>query len=247
MERLMASFETELTRVRWLMKRLNMTADEFSDPNNTRAGESGADVIVTIGGRRIGVQVTDLDTGDKSGAARATEARLAKVAAAGNSTYGVWAQNDTGRVLAAIERSVTRKTRMSFAGFDEFWLLICAGVPSVGAVASTFVMTPCLPTEELRARTGTALEHSNYTRTFLHAILGVEEQALYEWERGKGWSKSVLPRPAIAQGPSLWEYKDDPELLKDPKGWCDREVERVLAEMREAEERAGKEPAGSFE
>jgi hypothetical protein len=34
------------------------------------------------------------------------------------------------------------------------------------------------------------------------------------------------------QGPDFWQWKNDPELLSDPEGWRKREVERVLAELR---------------
>lgn len=119
----MASFEKERDRVVLLMKRLGIGPDEYLDPNTTRAGETGADVITILDGRRIGIQVTDLDTGEVAGTARAAEAKLAKQGA-----YGTWAQNDPQKIMAAIVRSLTRKARMSSAGSQEFWLLMCAGV-----------------------------------------------------------------------------------------------------------------------
>ena len=33
---------------------------------------------------------------------------------------------------------------------------------------------------------------------------------------------------AKAQGPDFWQYKNDPELLSDPEGWCKREIEKIL-------------------
>src|SRR5271155_477003 len=100
----MASFEKEKGQVVLLMQRLGMGPDEYRDPNTTRAGETGADVIAIIDGHRIGIQVTDLDTGETVGTARAAEAKLARDAAARGSTYGAWAQNDAGRLMAAIVR-----------------------------------------------------------------------------------------------------------------------------------------------
>ena len=84
---------------------------------------------------------------------------------------------------------------MSFAGFDEFWLLLCCGVPEFGAIAATFVMTPWLDTGSLDNATLDKLARSKYSRAFIHAILGAEEKALYQWERGGGWSKSTLLVP----------------------------------------------------
>jgi hypothetical protein len=228
----MASFDKEKGRVVLLMQRLGMSPDEYRDPNTTRGGETGADVIALVDGHRIGIQVTDLDTGETAGTARAAEAKLARDAAARGSTYGTWAQNDAGKLMAAIVRSLTRKARMSFAGFDEFWLLMCAGVPEWGAIGATTVMTPWLTTDSLDAATLQILAGSKYTRAFVHAVLGVEEKALYQWHQGAGWSKSTIELPPAERAPDFWEYKNDPDLLNDPEGWCKREVKRVLAELR---------------
>lgn len=228
-----SKFEMEMYRVALLMRRLGLIVNEYEAPNSKASGgESGADVVVVCNGCRVGIQVTDLDTGEELGQARKAETRLARNATSRGSTYGTFAQNDPDKVVAAIARSISRKARMSFAGFDEFWLLLCCGVPEFGAIAATFVMTPWLDTGSLDNATLDKLARSKYSRAFIHAILGAEEKALYQWERGGGWSKSTLPVPPEAQGPDFWQYKNDPELLSDPEGWCKREVERVLAELR---------------
>jgi hypothetical protein len=226
----MASFEGEKRRVMLLVQRLGMAPDEYRDPNAT--GETGADVIAVIGGRSVGIQVTDLDTGKAAGTARAAETKLARDAEKRGSTYGTWAQNDTGKIVEAIVRSLARKARMSFAGFDEFWLLMCAGVPELGAIAATSVMTPWLTTDALDAATSQSLTASKYTRAFIHAILGVEEKALYQWDRGAGWSKATLELPPEEQASELWQQLQDPELWSDPEGWSEREARRILAEQR---------------
>jgi hypothetical protein len=228
-----SKFEMEMYRVKLLMQRLGLTVNEYEAPNSKASGgESGADVVVVCDGCGIGIQVTDLDTGEELGQARKAETRLARDAASRGSTYGTFAENGPGKVVAAIERNISRKARMSFAGFDEFWLLLCCGVPEFGAIAATFVMTPWLDTGSLDNATLDKLARSKYSRAFIHAILGAEEKALYQWERGGGWSKSTLPVPPEEQGPDFWQWKNDPELLSDPEGWRKREVERVLAELR---------------
>jgi hypothetical protein len=63
-------------------------------------------------------------------------------------------------------------------------------------------------------------------------VLGVEEKALYEWHRGAGWSKSTIELPPAQQAPDFWDYTNDPDLLSDPIGWQEREIRRVLAELR---------------
>ncbi len=123
---------------------------------------------------------------------------------------------------------------MSFAGFDEFWLLMCAGVPEWGAIGATSIMTPWLSTDALDAATLQSLAASKYTRAFIHAVFGVEEKALYQWHRSAGWSKSTIELPPAERAPDFWEYRNAPDLLSDPLGWRDREIKRVLAELRSA-------------
>ena len=166
------------------------------------------------------------------GEARREESGLARDAAACDSTYGTWAQNDPGRIMDSIVRSLTRKARMSFAGFDEFWLLMCAGVPEWGAIATTSIMTPWVTTDALDAATLESLAASKYTRAFIHSVLGVEEKALYQWHRGAAWSKSVIELPVAQRAPAFRNDKDDPDLVNDPIRSREREIKRVLAELR---------------
>lgn len=93
--------------------------------------------------------MTDLDTGDLPGAARRDETGLARDAAARGSTYLIWGQNDPAKMVYSVVRSATRKARMSSAGFNEFWLLMCAGVPEWGAIGTTSIMTPWLGIDAL--------------------------------------------------------------------------------------------------
>jgi hypothetical protein len=219
-----------------LMRRLGLAPAEYQDPQTGRHArdETGADVVALIEGRRVGIQVTDLDTGDLPGGVRAAEAKLSRDAESRGSTYGTWAQNRPDRMIAAVARSISRKSRMSFAGFDDFWLLVCCGVPQFGAIASTSVLTPWLDVARLDAATAQSLSTSKYTRAFIHVVLGLEEQALYQWRRGCSWSKSTLAGPPQDQGKSFWDCRRDPDLFRDPDEWCDRELRRFFAERRSA-------------
>jgi hypothetical protein len=91
-----SKFEMEKVAVVRLMRRLGQAVDGYEDPNRSRgaAGESGADVVVVSNARRIGVQVTDLDTGSTPGQARAAESKLAREAESRGSTYSTSGQND---------------------------------------------------------------------------------------------------------------------------------------------------------
>jgi hypothetical protein len=230
----MTKFDHEKARAGHLLERMGIAAESLVDPNSGGTQESGADVVAIIDGRKVGIQVTDIDTGSRPGQARAAEVRLSEKAITEGTTYFVWGQNDSATIIDRIGQTVARKARISVAGFDDFWLLMCGGVPEFGAVGATMIMTPWLETGALNARTTNDLASSNYTRAFIDVILGVEEKALYEWRRDAGWSKSTVALPPAEQAPDFWAYKDDPDLLADPEGWRDREIERVLTELRQS-------------
>jgi len=120
---------------------------------------------------------------------------------------------------------------MSFTGFDEFWLLICCGVPTIGAVGSTFVMTPWLDASALDAATSSILQSSKYSQAFIHAILGTEEEALYQWHCKGRWSKSTLSTEE-QEGAYFSQSIKDPELWRDPGEWFQRQLERAVEEAK---------------
>lgn len=232
----MSKFDQEQARAARLMQRLGQAVDSYEDPNTGAgaAGESGADVVAVISARRFGLQVTDLDTGGKPGKLRAAESKAARAAQAKESTYFVSAENDTSKLVEAIARSIERKSRMSFSGIDEFWLLICAGVPTTGAIGATFAMTPWLTPATLDATSLSKLESSKYTRAFVHAVLGVEEQVLFEWRRGLAWSKSTVSSSREQDALSFSEHIRAPELWRDPGAWFERQLWQAVDQAKKA-------------
>jgi len=62
-------FEREMFLVDLLMRRLGLSAERYIDPKNA-SDETGADVLAVVGGRQIGIQVTEVDTGDEPGRSR---------------------------------------------------------------------------------------------------------------------------------------------------------------------------------
>jgi hypothetical protein len=75
-------FVREKHLVELLLKRLGFAASGYLDPNDASGVETGVDVIAIIAQKRIGIQVTELDTGSKAGKSRADEKKLASAAAA---------------------------------------------------------------------------------------------------------------------------------------------------------------------
>jgi hypothetical protein len=227
----MPSFEMEKAQVVRLAQRLGLSVGEYRNPNEGGhpRDETGADVIGLVNGRRMGIQVTDVDTGDTPGSARSAEAKLASDAKTRDTAYSTWGQNQPDKMISGIARSISRKSRMSFSGFDDFWLLICCGVPQFGAIASTFVMTPWIDVATLDAATLQVSPTPNTPGLSSMPFSGLRNRRFIN---GGSWAKSVVPVPPELQGPSFWEYRNDPDLLNDPEAWRDREIERFFAEQR---------------
>lgn len=200
--RMTQKFVREKDLVERLMRRLALNVESYADPN-ANGNETGADVLILCDGRRIGVQVTILDTGTEPGKAIAAEKTQAKAARKTHGgVYGGWGQTNP---MPAISAAIHRKSATDVSGFDEAWLLISCGVPDDGAIVSTFVMTHWLTAETLNAATSDMLSRSSYARAFLHPIIHLED-ALYEWTRTQQWQKHVLPLPGPS-GPSFWDLQ----------------------------------------
>jgi hypothetical protein len=195
-------FTRESNLVERLVKRHGLAVDGYKDPNAS-GPETGADVAILCGGRRIGVQVTILDTGPVPGRAIAAEKAQANTALKfGGGVYGGWGQTEP---VAAIAAAIMKKSATDVTGFDEVWLLVSCGIPEHGAVVSTFVVTNWLSVEPLTAATSEALSRSPYARAYLHPITTLED-ALYEWTPVQQWQKHVRTR-SEPEGPSFWDVQ----------------------------------------
>jgi hypothetical protein len=195
-------FLREKYLVERLVERLGLDVDGYQDPNASGI-ETGADVTILREGRRIGVQVTVLDTGAVPGKAIAKEKAQAREAIGSRGgVYGGWGQNQP---MAAIVAAITKKSATDVAGFDEVWLLVSCGIPEHGAIVSTFLVTNWLTAEALTAATTAPFARSSYRRAFLHPITALED-ALYEWTPTQRWQKHIRPRSA-PEGPSFWDIQ----------------------------------------
>jgi hypothetical protein len=218
-----------------LLDRLRITPDApLTNPNLN--GESGADVLAIVGGKRIGIQVTQIDNGyslpsvtDAPIMGRGAEKRLAREC----QTYAGFAENDSAKIVANIAAAIGRKALHRVTGFDELWLLVVAGVPETGSVISTFVLSTHLSPTHLDAATGHDLMQSSYNRVFLLPVLSVE-RTLFQWAKPSGpWLVDVEPDAAPSLSfDQLMARAHEAVLSGDLDAWTDREVQNVLAEMR---------------
>ena len=218
-----------------LLDRLRIRADApLTNPN--LSGESGADVLAIIVGKRIGIQVTQIDNAyslpgvtDAPIVGRGAEKRLAREC----QTYAGFAESDPAKIVANIAAAIRPKALHRVTGFDGLWLLVAAGVPEIGSVISTFVLSAHLSLAHLDAATGSDLVQSSYDRVFLLPVLDVE-RALFQWAKPSGpWRVEVQPDAAPSLSfDELIARAQEATRSGDLDAWTDREVQKVLAEMR---------------
>jgi len=222
-------FKHEAALVTHLFVRLGLEVPDLINPNKggSAQDESGADVIAVSGNARIGIQVTDLDTGDKPGDSRRNERKtLADCSRKGFGTYGGFAQNNRQKIVAATERAIQGKTQ-TIAGCTETWLLISANIPEQGTTISTFVPTQWLSVADLEL-TLPALSNCNYDHVYLHPIISTEG-ALYHWKPGQAWEKIILPA-SPTNNPSPFTLQDANSEWKEWLLDRDEKAERVIEE-----------------
>ena len=70
-----SKFVREKHLVKLLMGRVGVAPTQYLDPNAAAGRETGADVLALVGDHRIGIQVTEVDTGEIPGRSRANEKR----------------------------------------------------------------------------------------------------------------------------------------------------------------------------
>jgi hypothetical protein len=175
-DRASAQFDRDRYSAELLMQRLGRPVHYYHNPNAGAGRETGADVLVVDAGRRIGIQVTETDTDHVPGRQRTKEKKICRDS--GPAGYAVLEPFDRDTQLASIQRAIAGKVEIAerhwFEEFDDVWLLVSAGVPEMGAIASTLVMSPLFDASALDAVTLDCLARSKYDRAYLHCILGVE-------------------------------------------------------------------------
>ncbi len=184
----MVSFEQERARAEELLLRLRLDlSTPVINPNEQGKPDKGVDCVANLkDGRKIGIQVTELDPWSAPGT-RGDERRLAA-----DGQYGMFAQNSPDIVLGAIRCTIERKVKIAasheFDWLSEVWLLVCTGIPE--SPVATFAPTGALRPEDIERRSAEILRESKYHWCFLLPLLGIEK-AFYQRQRGRVWEKSV--------------------------------------------------------
>ncbi len=145
------------------------------------------DVVATIEGRTIGVEVTVFHAGEApnhgGSALRAAEEKIAKDAAV--SMYSGWGiTNPLPGLSECIKKKIAKAKDYNERRFDELWLLIVGQLPKQGAVISTFATPIALNVELLNQNFNDILTASHFERVYFHLSIG---QELYGWSRAEKW------------------------------------------------------------
>jgi len=164
---------------------------EYRNPRNDYGCETGVDVIAVVGGRKIGFQVTEYDSGEgnsgmRPGQSRGVEKRLREAPETRRKgVYAGFGSPDVERPLRArIAGKVAKSLEYDFASYSEVWLLVSAYIPD--APLSTFVPYLDISSDLLNRWTAAMLAGSRYSRAFFHIIM---VDVLFGWDRIAGWRK----------------------------------------------------------
>ncbi|MGH8321545.1 MAG: hypothetical protein ACRESX_03850 [Gammaproteobacteria bacterium] len=177
----------EIELVRRLLEVLSISAF-------TLEAHDKPDVLATINGHRIGIEVTVFhgDEGQNLGGGshqRRAEEQINRNAS--GRPYAMWGTvNSLVALVARIKDKIKCAESYSSEVLDELWLLIAASVPQLGAVCSTFILPIALNLDDLNNKTDGILRGSPFKKAYLHVIMG---QCLYEWSSSEEWQMLRAP------------------------------------------------------
>lgn len=149
------------------------------------------DIEVEINALKIGIEITvfhaDETNTNKGSSLRARESQIAKQSS-GNS-YAMWGVIDPNPALVKrIKDKIEVSTKYNAGCYSEFWLLVSANIPALGAVASTFAIPSFIDVAKLNSATHELLSKSSFSRAYIHTLLS---SSLFGWSQSNGWRTVV--------------------------------------------------------
>lgn len=191
------------------------------------------DVSAKIGGRYIGVEVTEFHSDEtenhKGSARRAAEEKAAREAS--GALTPIWINVDPLPGLKTrIADKVSRATTYYEKQFAELWLLIVAQLPKSGAVTSTYILPSMVNLDDMDSGFDEMLRTSLFDRVYFLLCL---DKKLYAWSRSERWR--LLSESSCAPDKSLWfrSLLNDSEWLRDPDGKALTEARKALDDLLE--------------
>ena len=189
----MASYVRERNWVEILLRRLGLDSFDMSDPNNGNP-ETGIDVIVELQRKHlIGVQVTEIDPHKKKGEARKREKNISENNI--DRPYMFWAQNNQDEIYDSlnfiIDKKVKNLANHKIENINELWLLVCSGIPELGAFGATVVMHQWLTEQKLNEKSSHILENSKFDQCYFLSVMQTS-LFIFQWSKQKGWIRLNL-------------------------------------------------------
>jgi len=186
-----SKFQLERHIVDRFVRELGYTHFSLSDPNAGQNADTGADVLLTLNGRRYGIQVTVYHSDEGSTPTQKGSAlRRQEAAYKGWPTaYAMCARASPWNGLVHRLQSKCSKQHSQNA-FDEVVLLVAASVPQSAAVVSTFLWDRAVDVNMMNAVLSPILRAGAYSSAYLYNMMGVGGPSVYEWTKALGdWRK----------------------------------------------------------
>jgi hypothetical protein len=179
-----SKFQLERDIVDRFVRLLGYTQFSLTDPNAGQKADTGADVLLTLDGRRYGIQVTvyHSDEGMKPDQKGSNLRRQEAVHKASVNTYAMCGNPSPWTALT--HRIADKAKRQSSpSAFDELILLVVSSVPELGAVVSTLLLDLALDLDRMNATLSPTLQLSSYSSAYLYNMMGKGGPPVYEWTR----------------------------------------------------------------
>jgi hypothetical protein len=194
----MASYQNEKANVLTLLDLLPLKVDAIEDPLVRFKEEVGVDVLITVGGKLIGIQVTEYSADEglpkrPSRNSRAIEIERAKVQAKKQRGVQAYGMTVSAEYLTAMKHRIDSKVIKHAARVDEVWLLVVAQDGRWGHTSSTFVAAEQVNIHHMNAVLDESLRASLFSRAF---FLLCQERFLSGWNRAEMWQE-ITARPVL--------------------------------------------------
>ena len=233
--------EREIAQFKDFSSVLGLAVGDVSDAN-AAGPETGMDVVTTLDGTSIGVQISDYHAdedqtkGSRGQTLRSEEQKKAREALkqSGPKVYGTWAPgNYIPPLRYRVQDKIAKASKYPVIK-DELWLLVNAQDQRYGATGSTFIAASVVSTKTLDREMNALLSASPFTRVFLFLA---SERAVYGWTRAANCWKCLKDKPEVDQQ----HVREMQELLfgrgklrnawfADPDGNSNKALKEILAE-----------------
>ena len=214
---------------------------------NAAGQETGMDIVTTLDGKSIGVQLTDYHAdedqraGSRGQTLRSEEQKKASEALkqSGPKVYGAWVPGNYIPPLRYRFEDKIAKAHKYPIPKHELWLLVNAQDRRYGATGATFIAAAVISEETLDREFNALLSASPFARVFLFLA---SERVVYGWTKASNRWELLKDKPEVDQQ-HVREMQEllfgrgklRDEWLADPDGMSEKALKEILGERPLAE------------